>query len=99
MIIHEFGNSVPFSSKLDDLSEHPVTEIIHKVLKDDARKALDSAAHSEFDKTKLHAVGGTNGAITLSETGAPGAANTQALTTAHVKTISDVMAERNIPTV
>ena len=30
MSISEYGNSVPFTSKLDDLSEHPVKEIIHK---------------------------------------------------------------------
>ena len=32
MTITEFGNSVPFNSKLDDLSEHPVKEVIQKVL-------------------------------------------------------------------
>jgi len=31
--ITERGNSVPYTGKLDDLSEHPVREIINKVLK------------------------------------------------------------------
>ena len=97
MIIGEFGNSVPFSSKLDDLSEHPVSEIIHKVLKNDARKALDIAAHEQFDKTPLRAVGGAGGSITLTEDGTPSGANSEELSTGHVKTIADVMAERNIP--
>ncbi len=96
MIITEFGNSVPYSGKLDNLSEHPITEIVHKVLKNDARKALDSAAHKQFDKTPLRAVGGAGGSITLAEDGTPTGNNDTAMTAAHVKTIADVMAERNI---
>ena len=45
MTITEYGNSVPYTGKLDDLSEHPVREIIQKVLKNDAKKALDQAAY------------------------------------------------------
>jgi len=36
MTITEAGNSVPYTGKLDNLSEQPVTEIINKVLKNDA---------------------------------------------------------------
>jgi hypothetical protein len=32
LTITEYGNSVPFTKKLDDLSEQPVTEIIHFVV-------------------------------------------------------------------
>src|SRR5574337_447949 len=46
--ITEYGNSVPYSGKLDDLSQHPVTEIIQKVLKNDAKKAFDTAAFNHF---------------------------------------------------
>ena len=51
MTITEFGNSVPYTGKLDALSEHPVTEIINKVLKNDAMKAFDQSVYSEFDST------------------------------------------------
>ena len=56
MSITEFGNSVPYTGKLDDLSEHPVKEVINKVLKNDAMKAFDIAAHAEFNKTPLRVV-------------------------------------------
>ena len=36
MSITEYGNSVDYTGKLDDLSEHPVKEVINKVLKNDA---------------------------------------------------------------
>ena len=98
LTVTEFGNSLPYTGKLDDLSVHPVTEIIHKVLRFDTRKALDIEAYDEFNKTVLQAVGEANGAINLSDNGTPAVTNNQALTTDHVKGIADIMEERNIPT-
>lgn len=101
MTITEFGNSVPYSGKLDDLSEQPVKEVISKVLKNDAKKAFDIAAQTEFEKTKLrvYPTGGTSTtAITLSTTGTVGGTNAGvALNKSHVKAIVDTMKERNIP--
>ena len=98
LTVIEYGNSVPFTGKLDDLSVHPVTEIIHKVLKNDTRKAFDIDAHGEFEKTVLRAVGGADGAIDLAEDGTPASKNDQTLQKEHVKSIADIMEERNIPT-
>lgn len=100
MTITEYGNSVPFTSKLDDLSEHPVKEIISKVLKNDAKKAFDIAAEARFDETPLRVVptGGTStSAITLTTNGTATATNAVALNKSHVKAIVDTMKERNIP--
>ena len=49
MTIAEMGNSIPFTSKLDDLSEHPVKEVIHKVLKIDAAQVLDGLVADQID--------------------------------------------------
>jgi N4-gp56 family major capsid protein len=100
MTITEYGNSVPFTSKLDDLSEQPVKEIIGKVLKNDAKKAFDLAARAGFDATPLRVVptGGTStSAVTLTTNGTATATNNVALTKDHVKAIVDTMKERNIP--
>lgn len=100
MTITEFGNSVPFNSKLDDLSEHPVKEVIQKVLKNDAKKAFDIAAHAEFNKTPLRVIptGGTDAAaVTLFVNGTVTGINNVAMTNDHVKAIVDIMKERNIP--
>ena len=37
----------------DDLSPHPVKEVIAKVLKNDAKKAFDIAAYNQFNATPL----------------------------------------------
>lgn len=97
MTITEFANSVPYTGKLDDLSEQPVKEIISKVLKNDAKKAFDKAAQAQFDATPLYFVGTASGAGVLTTNGTATATNTSSLYAASVKLINDTMKERNIP--
>lgn len=99
--VYEFGNSVPYSGKLDDLSLHPVKQIIHKALKNDASKAMEAEARAQFAATKLTvtpASGNSTTAITLETTGTATATNNVAMNKTHVKLIADQMKERNIPT-
>ncbi len=97
MTITEYANSVPYTGKLDDLSEQPVKEIIAKVLKNDAKKALDTAAFKQFDVTPLRFVGTASGSGVLTTNGTATATNNSALYAATVKLINDTMKERNIP--
>jgi N4-gp56 family major capsid protein len=96
----EYGNSVPYTGKLDDMSEHPVTEIIDKVLKNDAKKAFDAAAHAQFNLTPLRVVptsGTATDSVVLTTNGTATATNNVALGKDHIKAIVDLMKERNIP--
>lgn len=97
LTIAEAGNSVPYSGKLDDLSQHPVKTIINKVLKNDATKWFDAAAVTQFNATPLRVTGTSSTTITLSTTGTAVATNSQAFNTGHAKLIVDTMKERNIP--
>ena len=100
MTITEYGNSVPYTGKLDDLSEHPVREIIQKVLKNDAKKTLDQGAFDQFNATPLRLIptaGTDTAAVTLYTNGTVTGTNNVGLGKAHVKNIVDVMKERNIP--
>ena len=103
LVVTEYGNSVNFSEKLDDLSKHSVTQVINKVLRNDARTVLDGVARTQFAATPLTvtpAGAGTAGnsttAIVIETTGTPTRQNQTPLNTAHVKLISDAMKERNI---
>ncbi len=98
LTITEYGNSVPFTKKLDDLSEQPVTEIIHKVLKNDCRKVLDRAAYNQFNLAAIRVTASSATAITVATTGTPALAHQAELNSDHVKLIADEMAEREIPT-
>lgn len=100
MSITEMGNSVPYTGKLDDLSEHPVKEIIGKVLKNDAKKAFDIAAHAQFAATPLRVIptsGTSTDSVTLYTNGTVTGTNNIAMNKDHVKAIVDLMKERNIP--
>lgn len=100
MTITEYGNSVPYTGKLDDLSVQPVREIIKKVLTNDAKKAFDIAAHAQFNACTLRVVPATNttsDAVTLTTNGTATLTNSIALGKGHIKAIVDLMKERNIP--
>ena len=96
LTITEYGNSVPFTKKLDDLSEQPVTEIIHKVLKNDARKVLDTAANGQFNASPLRVWASSTSSLTVNTNGTVSGTNS-VLTNTLVKAVADYMAEQNIP--
>lgn len=101
LIVTEYGNSVPYSGMLDDLSEHPVRAIVNNVMKNDATKTTDVAAYTEFEKTPLivEAAGGNSAtAITIAEDGNATAANDIEFGKKHARRIATQMQERNIPT-
>jgi N4-gp56 family major capsid protein len=99
LTVAEYGNSVPYSGKLDNLSKQPVSEIIHKVLKNDAKKTLDGAAHAQFNATPLTVTptSGTSTTAVTFEEGACTITNNVAMGKDHIKAIVDGMKERSIP--
>lgn len=98
LTVDEYGNSVPYTQKLDNLSKHSVTEVINKVLKVDAKKTFDVEAYNEFNKTPLVYVATTATATgALYVNGTATGTNNIGLGKGHVKDIVDTMKERNIP--
>ena len=100
MTITEYGNSVPYTGKLDDLSEQPVKEIVQKVLKNDAKKAFDIGAWEQFDQTPMRIVplgGNSTTAIVLTTNGTATETNNVEMGKDHIKAIVDLMKERNVP--
>lgn len=98
--ITEYGNSVPFTKKLDDLSKHPAQEVIKKNLKRSCAKVLDKEAHKKFAETlvKVCPTGGNDAdSVAITEDGTASAKNDAALSLTHVKEIIDEMKERDIP--
>jgi hypothetical protein len=97
----EMGNSVPYTEFLNNMSKHPVQEIINKVMKNDCKKAMDGQAWRQFDLTPLRIVPASSGtsttALTLTTNGTCTGTNNIAFGKTHARLISDVMKERNIP--
>lgn len=97
--IKERGHSVPYTGKLEALSEHDIEKIVFKVLKNHCNRTMDYAAHADgFDSGILQYVATGATAYTLTEAAAAVGTNNSDLSTTHVKQISDLMQERNIPT-
>lgn len=99
LTITEFGNSVPYTGKLEKLGLHSVVDIIDKALRNDARKAFDIAAWKQFNRTplKVSAAGGNStSAVTIVEDGNVTTVNDVAFGADHAKVIADAMEERNI---
>ena len=100
LTITERGRAVPFTNKLELLSEHSCQDVIRKVLGDHAVKSHDRAAHAQFALCPLRVVptGGTaTSSVTLTTNGTATLTNNVALGKEHVKSIVDTMKERNIP--
>ena len=96
----EFGNAVPYTGKLDDLSEQPVREIINKLLKIDVAETFDIAAWTQFNQTllKVSPTSGTSTtAVDLTTNGTANTTNNVALGKGHIEPIVTQMKERGIP--
>jgi hypothetical protein len=99
--VQEWGNSVPFTGKLEALAKIKVQGIIDKNLKHDARKAFDIEAFLQFKQTPLRVCPASSGAsttaVTLNTNSTAANTNNVEFGTGHVKALSDAMKERNIP--
>jgi N4-gp56 family major capsid protein len=99
LTITEYGNSVPYSGKLEALSKFDVRKPVMQALKNDAKKVFDRAAYAQFYATPLRVAptGGTaTDLVTLMTSGTCTITNTIAFNNAHSKAIVDTMKERNI---
>lgn len=101
LTITEYGNSIPYSGKLEALSKFEVRQPIMRALRNDTVKTLDVAAWRQFNTTPLRVVGtgtGTNNwNVSLTTNGTAVTTNSNAMRKEHVKAIRDLMVERNIP--
>jgi N4-gp56 family major capsid protein len=100
LTINEYGNSVPYSGKLEALSKFEVRKPVMQALRNDAVKTFDRASWVQFNLTKLRAIassGTDTASITLYTNGTVTGTNNVAFGTPHLKNIVDTMKERNIP--
>jgi N4-gp56 family major capsid protein len=97
LTINEFGNSIPFTFKLDTLSKFKAEEMIDKGLKDDMVKTLDFRVGAQFDATPLYYVGSSTATYVLTTNGTATATNTSVLNTYHILNMKLELEKRNVP--
>jgi len=89
--LHEYGNSIPFTRKYEDLSQVSVREGIVLTLKNDLAKVIDTQVEAALDDAKIRYVGtATDGGVVTTD-GTATATATSSLNKFHVKEIIDYM--------
>lgn len=85
LTITEMGNSIPFSFKIDKLSQFDLEGIIEKGLRDDMVKITDASCHAKFNAAALRYVGTTTVGGALTTNGTATATNTSVLNELHIR--------------
>ncbi len=91
LTMEEYGNSIPYTGKLDDLSEFSVDNMITVALRDDMAKVLDSAVATQFKAADLIYIPTSSSAGTWDVDGTPSTTALANLSVFHIKEIVDAM--------
>lgn len=99
LTITEYGNSIPFTLKLQTLADITVPENIKVVLRNDMAKVLDSAAAVQFQTSDYKAVVTNTATTTFSSAGVAGATSSGSISDKNTRDIIDEMKKLFIPAV
>jgi N4-gp56 family major capsid protein len=97
IVVTEYGNAVPFTGKLDTVSEFSVDNVVTRVLRDDMAKVLDSAAAAQFKETAAKYCALTTTTFALTTDGTFTSTATSNLNAYHVKNCVDQLKTWNVP--
>ncbi len=89
--VTEYGNAIPLSRKIDELSEFDIEMIIKNTLKNDMAKTIDAAVYAQFGSAKIKYCGLTTATYSINTAGTMAATNTSSLIGYHIKNIVDYM--------
>lgn len=97
-IITEYGNSIPYTGKVENMVQFQLEPIIEQKLRDDMVKVLESACMAQFVASDFIAVQSSTASVVFTTNGTATATASANLTAANVRSIVDFMAKRLIPT-
>jgi N4-gp56 family major capsid protein len=91
LVMEEYGNSIPYTGKLETLSEFNITNPIQRALRDDMAKVLDKAVIDVMKTADVIYIPTSSTAGTWDIDGTASTAATANLSVFHVKEIVDAM--------
>lgn len=97
LTVDEYGNSIPLTQKVRDLSRFELDDIIRKGLTDDMVKCLDGEVERQFNATLLRYVGTATGGYVLTTNGTATATNSSVANTYHIRKMVLELKKRNVP--
>lgn len=89
MSVTEWGNSIPYTGKLRDLTELPLENEYTKALRNDAAKAINVAVEGQMDLCKHRYVGTATGGGVMTSNGTATATASSQLLSYHLKEMVD----------
>jgi len=95
--ITEYGNSVPWTGKLDALGQFQLEPVIEQKLRDDMVKVMESAAASQFTQTQFVAVSVATNSVAITTNGTATATATADGSAQNTRSIVDFMKKKLIP--
>lgn len=98
LTITEYGNAIPYTFKLEALSQFDMENVIRKGLLNDKVAIIDAAVHAQFNATPLVYVGTATDGHALTTNGTATATNTSVLNERHVRKMRLELEKRNVPT-
>jgi N4-gp56 family major capsid protein len=97
LTVDEYGNSIPFTSKMETLSEFEMMNIIRRTLLNDAVKCIDGEIERTFNQTALRYVATDTNAATVTTNGTATATNSSILNAYHIRKMALELQTRNVP--
>lgn len=95
--ITEYGNAIPWTGKLRDLSQFEIEPIVEQRLRDDQVKVLESAAGDQFKATDFIAVCSATNNVVFTTNGTATATATSNINAVNTRAIADYMKKKLIP--
>lgn len=98
VIVTEYGNSIPYTGKLESLAEFDITNVTQRVLMDDEKAVIDGAVADVFRTTRDKYTITAADTYDYVTTGTATAISTGVLNAYHVKNIVDQLETNLVPT-
>jgi N4-gp56 family major capsid protein len=95
--ITEYGNSIPFTSKMTTLGQFSLEPMVEQKLRDDMVKVLESGCGAQFVATEYVGVCVNTASTAITTNGTATATATGDLTASNVRGFVDYFKKRNIP--
>jgi N4-gp56 family major capsid protein len=95
--ITEYGNSIPYTGKLQALGQFQIEPTVEQKLRDDMVKVVESAAGAQFVATEFVAVCSATNSVAITTNGTATAVATADLTAINVRSIVDFLKKKNVP--
>lgn len=97
-VITEYGNSIPYTGKLENLIQFQLEPLTEQKLRDDMVKVLESACMAEYVKTDYIAVCSSTSSMVFTTNGTATATAAANLSAPNTRSIVDYMKKKLIPT-